>query len=178
MTRWRWLGMTALMALATTSGPAPAPVAATPASSTLTRLPLRFEANAGQWDSRVRFVARGNGTTLGVTDDGMTLAATSARSPVHIALVNAHPSEPRGLDPLVTKTNYFLGNDPSRWRTNVPSYGSVRASGWAPGVDVVFHGGPDGLEYDLELQPGPAVGDDCGGWQKPAVGVRGGDAND
>ncbi len=146
----------------------------------MSRLPMRFEANAGQWDRRVRFVGRGNGTTLFVTDDGMTFALREVKMPprepgesreaeqkarekalaraktaaVTMRLVGVRPSAPRGEDELVTRSNFFLGNDPKKWRTNVPNYGRVRAKAWLPGVDMVWHGGPDGLEYDLAVSAG------------------------
>ena len=50
--------------------------------------------------------------------------------------------EPRitGLDPLPGKSNYFLGNDPSKWRTNVPHYARVRYEEVYPGIDLVYYG--------------------------------------
>ena len=31
-----------------------------------------------------------------------------------------------GLDQLSGKSNYFIGNDPAKWRTNVPNFGQVK----------------------------------------------------
>ena len=146
------------------------------ASVRTAKLPLRFEANAGQWDRRVRFVAHDHGATLFITDDGMTIglrhAETSPRlgasredeqrarekarsesttAAVTMKLVGTHPSAPIGEKELVTKSNFFLGNDPKKWRTNVPNFGEVRARQWLPGVDVVWHGRDGALEYDLEV---------------------------
>lgn len=119
------------------------------------RLPLRFEANAGQWDARAKYVARGRGTTLVLTDDamwsGLRDPSTSAVATVTMKLVGARPSAPVGEGELVTKSHFFLGNDPSRWRTNVPNFGQVRAKQWLPGVDVVWHEGLDGPEFDLDV---------------------------
>jgi MYXO-CTERM domain-containing protein len=116
-------------------------------------LPLRFEANAGQWDPRVRFATHRGGATLFITDDGMTFGLRDG-GPVTMKLVGARPAAARGEHDLSTKSNFFLGNDPSAWRTGVSNYGQVRASGWLPGVDVVWHGGERGLEYDLEVAAG------------------------
>jgi Beta-propeller repeat len=110
--------------------------------------PLRFEANAGQWDPRVRFAAHSTGSTLLITDDRFWVSA------VAIHLVGAQPSTPRGEQELVTKSNFFLGSDPTRWRTNVPNYARVRATRWLSGVDVIWYGGATGLEYDLEVSAG------------------------
>src|SRR4051794_17512398 len=73
------LGLVAA-SIAATVGPSPQTgvppslLSASTVTMRMTRLPLRFEANAGQWDDRVRFRARGNGTTVFVTDRGMTIA--------------------------------------------------------------------------------------------------------
>ncbi len=50
--------------------------------------------------------------------------------------------------------NYFLGSDSARWRTGIAAFSAVRYHELYPGIDVVFHGSVDGLEYDLELAPG------------------------
>jgi MYXO-CTERM domain-containing protein len=115
------------------------------------RLPIRFEANVGQWDPHVRFVARGTMPVF-ITDTGVTFGGRDA--PVTLALVGEVPSVPRGEDELVTKSNFFLGNDPARWHTDVSNYARVRAPGVVPGVDVVWHGDEQGLEYDLVASAG------------------------
>ena len=45
-----------------------------------------------------------------------------------------------GLDELPGSSNYFIGNDPKKWRTNVPSYARVKYEGVYPGVDLVYYG--------------------------------------
>ncbi|HUJ78990.1 MAG TPA: SBBP repeat-containing protein [Nitrospiria bacterium] len=80
-----------------------------------------------------------------------------------------------GLDPLEARSNYFIGRDPLRWRTNVPHYARVWYRGLYPGIDLVYYGsssrgdgsssrgigsassgrsGAQGLEYDLVVAPG------------------------
>ena len=132
--------------------------------------PLRFEINAGQWDPRVRFEMHDHAATLFITDDGMSVGIhdTPRRErdrqhaesmPVRTAfvtmkLVGARVSAPVGEHPLGSWSNFFLGNDSGRWRTHVANFGEVRARSWLPGVDVVWHGGDGGLEYDLDLAAG------------------------
>ena len=55
-----------------------------------------------------------------------------------------------GLDELPGKSNYFLGNDPKKWRTNVPNYAGVQYKDVYPGIDLVFHG----KESGVRLGPG------------------------
>jgi hypothetical protein len=59
----------------------------------------------------------------------------------------------RGLAPLPARTNYFIGNDPARWRTNVPAFSKVRYENEYPGIDLVFYGHQRTLEYDWVVHP-------------------------
>jgi effector-binding domain-containing protein len=57
-----------------------------------------------------------------------------------------------GVDKLPGKVNYFIGNDPKRWHTNVPTYAKVKYEGVYPGVGLVYYGKQNAqLEYDLSL---------------------------
>ena len=78
---------------------------------------------------------------------------------VRMKLVGANPS-PRvsGLEELPGKSNYFIGNDPSQWRTNVPHYAKVQYNDVYPGVDLVYYGNQRQLEYDLVVAPGADPG--------------------
>ena len=42
------------------------------------------------------------------------------------------------------KANYFLGNDPKKWRTNVPTYARVKYKDVYQGVDLVYYGSQSG----------------------------------
>ncbi len=134
------------------NGSPPASVAAP--SAALLRAPLAFEAVDGAAAERGDgFVARGDGYALSITRDGVALALREAtlrmrffdtRRVVHVA----------GLDPLPSRSNYFIGRDPARWRTGVPHFARVRYDGVSPGVDAVFYGNQRALEYDLVVAPG------------------------
>jgi hypothetical protein len=70
-------------------------------------------------------------------------------------LVGANPAAPAaGLEPLVTRVNYFLGSDPSGWHTNVPTFGRVRYAGVYAGIDVSYYATQGQLEYDFTVAPG------------------------
>src|SRR5207244_12907628 len=64
------------------------------------------------------------------------------------------PSHLAAEQPLPGKVNYLRGNDPSKWQTNVPTYGRVRYVGLYRGVDLVYYGNGQQLEYDLVIDPG------------------------
>jgi hypothetical protein len=64
------------------------------------------------------------------------------------------PSTIAGRDQPSGKTNYFIGNDPKQWHTNVPNYSAVAYSGLYSGVDAVFHGDNRRLEFDYNIAAG------------------------
>src|SRR5216683_1132112 len=73
---------------------------------------------------------------------------------LRMQLVRANPAARSwGLDDLPGKSNYFLGNDPQNWRTNVPTYAKVRYQGVYRGVDLVYYGNQQQLEYDFIVAP-------------------------
>jgi uncharacterized protein (TIGR03437 family) len=141
---------------------------------------LSFEANQGQVDSEVKFLSRGRGYTLFLTGTEAVLAlnqpqrtprtrresfmpssAPSASSTVQLRLrlLGANPQpEVRGLDELPGKSNYFIGSDPAKWRTNVPTYAKVEYRDVYPGVSLVHYGNQQQLEYDFVVSPGADPG--------------------
>jgi hypothetical protein len=139
--------------------------------SAYARLPLSFEVNQGQTDAQVRFLSRGNGYSLFLTS---TEAAFRLQKPAATAggnnaeknapgagdvlgtrLVGAREaSEVKGVDEQPGKSNYFIGNDPARWHTNVPNYGKVAYKDIYRGIDLVYYGNQRQLEYDFVVQPG------------------------
>jgi uncharacterized protein (TIGR03437 family) len=58
-----------------------------------------------------------------------------------------------GLEELPGKSNYFIGKDPGKWRTNVPTYARVKYHEVYPGVDLLYYGNQQQLEYDLVVAP-------------------------
>jgi len=73
---------------------------------------------------------------------------------LHMKFVGANArAEVTGLEELTGKSNYFIGNDPTKWRTNVPNYAKVKYADVYPGVDVVYYGNQGQLEYDFVVQP-------------------------
>jgi hypothetical protein len=121
-------------------------------------LPLRFEANQGQTNSQVKFLSRGHGYSLFLTDTEavLVLQRRGKRSDVvRMQLVGAN-QRPKvsGLDQLPGKNNYFIGNDPNTWHRNVPTYRQVSYREVYPGVDLVYYGNQKQLEYDFVIEPG------------------------
>ena len=70
-------------------------------------------------------------------------------------LRNANPAtKVTGVDELAGKSNYFIGNDPAKWHTNVPIYAKVKYEGVYSGIDLVYYGNQRQLEYDFIVAPG------------------------
>jgi hypothetical protein len=141
----------------------------TRATETLASLPAAFDANVGQFDDRVRFVAQGGGVVawlvdgevvvkLGDDDPGRVDLGPRSRAPTKCGgvLRMRFPSSvtPRGESRLSSKSNWFIGNDPAKWRTDVTSFGRARYESAARGVDVVWRGTRRALEYDVVVAPG------------------------
>jgi hypothetical protein len=127
--------------------------------ATLGRLPIAFEPNRGQSDARVKFLAHGIGYGLYLTGGEAVLALPGARqnaaSVVRMQLAGANAkAEIAGVEQLPGRSNYFIGNDPTRWHRNIPQFGRVRYRDVYPGVDLDFYGKQGRLEYDFEVYPG------------------------
>lgn len=155
----------------------PTPMPGSSASSQISKLklqdlrrkqPLSFEANRGQADSRVRFLARGSSHALLLMPDEAVLKLSKRvqagtgdadrqaleTAVLRMKLQGANPSpEVVGRDPLPGKTNYLIGRDPSKWQTGVPHYTQVAYREVYPGIDLIFHGRQHQLEYDLVVAP-------------------------
>ena len=107
------------------------------------QMAARFERNDGQTDRRVKFISRGEGYTLFLTPSEAVLALRtrrprhSASSPssakvqeraavvrsevLRVKMVGANPhARIEGIDQLTGNSNYFIGNDSKKWRTNIP----------------------------------------------------------
>ncbi len=73
---------------------------------------------------------------------------------LRMKLLGANPAPKiSAVDELPGKSNYFIGNDPKKWRTNVPTYAKVKYQRVYPGVDLVYHGTQGQLEYDFVVAP-------------------------
>jgi hypothetical protein len=146
------------------------------------RFPLSFIENRGQVDRKVQYYARGGHHTVFFTREGLTITLppdrkkigspqhsgrkpvaakmgrSSSRAPgpvVRLQPVGLRPkTQVLALGPRTGKTSYFIGDDPSKWRTDIPTYGAVLYREAYPGIDLKFYGSKRQLEYDVIVQPG------------------------
>jgi hypothetical protein len=123
-------------------------------------LPLNFERNLGQAASDVQYLAHGRDYAIELSARGAALSFTSVTSSatqiVRLQVQGAHASRPTAEALLPGHVNYFIGNDPSKWRTNVATYARVRYAGVYPGIDLIYYGTEGKLEYDFVAAPGAA----------------------
>jgi hypothetical protein len=76
-------------------------------------------------------------------------------APLHISLIGARPNlKGAGIDRLPGFNNYFIGTDSSKWRVHVPQFRNVRFTDVYPGIDIVYYGTSERIEYDFILKPG------------------------
>jgi uncharacterized protein (TIGR03437 family) len=134
-------------------------------------VPLSFEPNQGQMDPAVQFLSRGSGYALFLTPGKVVLnlerqqgasAAATGQTPqaasadtLRMSLIGVSPkAHAVGLAPQPGVVSYFIGNDPKKWRSGIPTYGKVSYPQIYPGVDLVFYGNQRQLEYDFVVAPG------------------------
>ncbi len=117
-------------------------------------VPLSFEPNTGQAPAEVRYLVRGSAYTLYLACGEAVLAGRN-QPPLRTRLSGANPSARiAGEIPQDSRSNYFIGNDPAKWRTSVPNFARVRYAGVYPGIDLVYYGTDRSLEYDWIVSPG------------------------
>lgn len=115
---------------------------------------IRFEANAGQAPADARFVARGAGYSLLMTDCGAVVRSGGHRD-VRVEFIGGTlTSSPQGEALTGGVVNYLLGKDPSQWHRNVATFERVRYVDVYPGIDVVYHTSQGQMEYDVVVAPG------------------------
>jgi uncharacterized protein (TIGR03437 family) len=126
-------------------------------AGTRVSIPFVFEKNAGQVDPQVRFFGRTPGAGLWLVDTGAVLSVElkNRRAVLRMKLEGARPHPAiDGAQPLSGKSNYFAGNDPAKWRKDIPQYAAVRYQHAYPGVDLVFHASSRTMEYDWIVSAG------------------------
>jgi photosystem II stability/assembly factor-like uncharacterized protein len=138
-------------------------------------LPLSFEINKGQIDESVKFLSHGPGYDLFLTateavlrvqkppaqqsDKSKKTAAADATvregTVLRLRMLGANATPlVEGQEELPGKIHYFTGNDPAKWRRNIPTYRKAYFNDVYPGIDVVYYGNQRELEYDFVVAAG------------------------
>jgi len=143
---------------------------------------MSFEANEGQIDNEVQFLARGRGYALFLTSTQAVLSLRDSRAGsqrgskafhtrpgshprakleacatrvLRMNLRGANPQpEAEGLDRLPGTVNYFFGADPKQWHTGIETCSKISYHEVYPGIDLVYYGREGQLEFDFVVGPG------------------------
>jgi hypothetical protein len=123
-------------------------------------LPLSFEANQGQVAPEFGFVAQTAGVTLKFSNQEIVFTGCAndkasncpAQQLFRMRFQSGRPAQVSGENQS-GKANYYIGKDPSAWRTGIPMYRALRYRAIYPGIDLLFHGYAGKLEYDLMVAP-------------------------
>jgi uncharacterized repeat protein (TIGR01451 family) len=145
--------------------------------------PLPFQINQGQCNSGVKFLARGNGHNVFLTNNEIVLVLyqsnnvepeenTNVFNPeksiknqsevkentTNILRIKLNGSNPtttlEGVEELLGKANYFTGNNPSMWHKNIATFNKVKYKEIYTGIDMVFYASGNQLEFDFLISPG------------------------
>ncbi len=140
----------------------------------LSGMPIYFEANRGQIEEPVDFVARGRDHTIYLSAGGALVALREAglsgdsirhdplrpgtEATVHFVRMSLRggnsKAEVAGQEQFAGRVNYLIGNNPAAWRQGIPMFAKVCYAGVYPGVDVIYYGNDRQLEYDFIVAPG------------------------
>src|SRR5690348_8070537 len=125
-------------------------------------IPLTFEPAPQMTRNAPQFIGRGMNMDVGLTPDGIELAARgtadrhTAVAVVHFISPDQRPSHRglrwQGVERLRGETNYLLGNDPEKWWTHVSHYAHVEANDGS--IGIAAYGRGQAIEYDLRVPPG------------------------
>ncbi|MDP9161909.1 MAG: SBBP repeat-containing protein [Acidobacteriota bacterium] len=125
------------------------------AKLSVAHIPLLFEANVGQTDSKVRFLARSGRYRIYLSDESAVLkiAGENRDAVLRTSLIGANSNARiSGIDPQPSKTNYLLGSQ-ALWKTGIPNYGAAQYHSVYPGIDLKYYGKQQQLEYDFSVAP-------------------------
>jgi hypothetical protein len=146
-------------------------------------MPASFETNVGQYDPGIRFASRSAGYSVyfqnhevdfvlarGEYDSLSSDSGLSARirepkeyriSTADVLVMHLEGATstfgPAAVDRLPGVVNYFTGRNPANWHTRIPTFSNVQYIGVYPGINLVYYGTSDSLEFDFQLLPGASV---------------------
>lgn len=144
---------------------------------------FKFWENKGQWEDNVLYRSELNSGTIYLEEDRVTyfflnqqeMADRFGHSKIDVkdgATDNERSERPisghayrinfrnanrnvvvQGFERKRSYSNFFLGNDPSKWQGFVKEYGGVKYKNIYPNIDYMIYGYGDGLKYDFVVHP-------------------------
>ncbi|MEW6002757.1 MAG: hypothetical protein AB1638_08955 [Nitrospirota bacterium] len=131
-------------------------------TSHIAKLGIPFVTNEGQTDEKVRFYARIFGGTVFITKDGETVYSllkiedekTTKRLALREEFIGGSIGDPVGEEESITKVSYLMGNDPSKWKADIPSYALVNLGEVYRGIEVKLRAHGNNVEKLFYIKPG------------------------
>lgn len=158
-----------------------------PCFSTFAQGNIEFVENKGQWDSRVRYKGNVSNGNLFIREGGFTVVQhhpgdyAKLQKHLHDKVPQGNPVDNRqsmvmrshafhvdfvGASPLIEViadkpvpgySNYFIGNDPSKWAQDCRTFQGITFKNVYPNVDVRYYTDNGYLKYDILVKPGGDV---------------------
>ena len=116
------------------------------------KTPLHFVANQGQLDEAIIYHAKSESVTIFCTETGLVFGF--AEGSISLKFSKGKRVRPEAKGELPGKINYFVGNDPASWQTNIPTFREIVYREVYPGTDLIYSGDQRHLKYTFHLQPG------------------------
>jgi len=134
----------------------------TPAlSSAIGNIPLSFIPNQGQVHQDVSFYAVTPDYTLWLTKKGLIFdrsTGDAAKDVLRFSIFDSNEDvEVSAIEPSTYRVNYFIGNDPEKWKSDIPTSEAVLFHEIYPGIDLKVYGRSRQVEYDWILMPGASI---------------------
>jgi hypothetical protein len=124
-----------------------------PARVTESNLPIVFEPASNP--DATAMIGRSAGMSVAFQSSAVLVELQGeSTTQFEVDFIGANSTVPHGTDLQKSQTNYFLGNDPKRWRTHVPNYARVTYADLYPQIDAVFYGNGHEMEHDFIVSPG------------------------
>ena len=123
--------------------------------SALNSTPIYFETNRGQWGPSIRYAARGQRYTIAFGAQEAVIRANNSKATAALRFRGGNTAPAQKAEKIIgTLTTFHHGSDRSLWISGVDTYAKIKYSNIYPGIDVVFYGHQQELEYDFIIAPG------------------------
>ena len=138
-----------------TSPPGSEWIHGTPAGTTVPY----FEQNRGQTDPEVEYFIRNGSCPTWFKQGGSMICLLSGQDPERSSIVRMElpGSDPlrhgHGKVPARSISNYFIGNEPDQWISDIPHYKEIAYKGIYPGIDLVYYFNEGKVEFDFRIAP-------------------------
>jgi uncharacterized repeat protein (TIGR01451 family) len=141
------------------------PVTMEQAQKSLKQSSACFIENKGQWDSRILYMGDASFGRIAFTQNAVyyELQPNDKKSTsshvVELFFQNSLSPKVQGIEPLTFYTNYFIGNDSSKWASHCKTYRSVTYQDIWEGIDMAYFFTPEGLKYEYYIHSGADISD-------------------